>query len=428
MDEFNEARNHINEIDKKMIELFEERMQNAAIIAQYKKDNNLPILDKKREEELIKSNCALLKNNELISYYNKFLKNILDISKSYQNDLINENKSNIITVKLHESYDCIIDDNILNKVSAHLNLKRKVLILTDDLVPSTYSQVVCDQCENGYIFTMKHGESNKTLITYQNILNFLAQNHFTRTDAIVAVGGGLVGDVAGFVASTYMRGIDFYNIPTTLLSQVDSSIGGKTAVNLNNVKNIVGSFYQPKKVLIDRTLLKTLSERLLHEGLVEAFKMGMTHDSSLVDLILNSNDIYHDLNEIITKSLMIKKNIVEEDEKESSSRRLLNFGHTFGHAIEALSNGELYHGECVGIGMLYVTKGEAKEKVLQFLNKYNLPKETSFSIDELINLIKIDKKANGDYISIVCMKEITKPQIIKAKISDLKELVLGGNL
>ena len=261
------------------------------------------------------------------------------------------------------SYDVIIQRNILNNVSEYLSLQRKVLILTDDGVPSEYVLKVSSQCLNPIIVTVKQGEQSKNIDNYQLVMKTLIEHGFTRTDCLVSIGGGVVGDLGGFISSTYMRGIDFYNIPTTLLSQVDSSIGGKTAIDYNGIKNIIGSFYTPKCVLIDPNTLKTLDKRQLHAGLVEAIKMACTCSSSLFEIISKSKNLENDIDEIIFQSLQIKQKIVEEDLEEKGLRRVLNFGHTLGHIIESASNYNLLHGECVGIGMLSFSSDKARKQI-----------------------------------------------------------------
>lgn len=228
-----------------------------------------------------------------------------------------------------DSYDIVIERGALQKADEYLNLDRKVLVVTDDGVPKEYARTVAAMAKDGVIVTVPQGEDSKSIARFSAILSRMLKEGFSRRDAVVAVGGGVVGDLAGFVAASYMRGIDFYNIPTTVLSQVDSSIGGKTAVNLDGIKNIVGAFYQPKKVLVDLDLLVTLDSRLVSEGLAEALKMGLTSDATLFELFDKGN-INENMDEIITRSLMIKKNVVEQDEKEQGLRKILNFGHTIG--------------------------------------------------------------------------------------------------
>ena len=228
---------------------------------------------------------------------------------------------------------------------------------------------------------------------------------FSRKDCVVAVGGGVVGDLSGFAASAYMRGIDFYNIPTTLLSQIDSSIGGKTAINFGGVKNIVGAFYQPKKVLIDPDLLKTLPDRQIANGLAEAIKMSLTSDKELFELFENK-DIEANLDEIIIRSLQIKKAVVEQDEKEAGLRKILNFGHTIGHGIESSEGmSELYHGECVALGMLPMCGEEIRPRVLAVLKKCNLYREMKYDWDKITDAAFHDKKADGDKVTVTLVNE-----------------------
>ena len=327
------------------------------------------------------------------------------------------------------SYPIIIKKGVLNHLSDYLDIKGKVLIVSDDLIPNKYISLVASYFKNAYIKIFAHGEDNKSLETYKDILLELSNNNFTRKDSIIALGGGLTSDIAGFAASSYMRGISFYIIPTTLLSQVDASIGGKVAINFNNYKNLVGAFYQPKKVIIDPDTLDTLSHRLKVEGLAEIIKMSLTNNEDLFNYIENSEDVFSDPEYLISESLKIKKEIVEKDEKENNIRQILNFGHTLGHALEALSDGKLYHGEAVAIGMTYFTSKEVRDRLIKVLEKYNLPYQYDFDIDEVINKIKLDKKSNNDdSINIVYVDKIGEGKIIKISFDKLKDLLLGGRL
>ena len=317
------------------------------------------------------------------------------------------------------SYDVIIQRNILNNVSEYLSLQRKVLILTDDGVPSEYVLKISSQCLNPIIVTVKQGEQSKNIDNYQLVMKTLIEHGFTRTDCLVSIGGGVVGDLGGFISSTYMRGIDFYNIPTTLLSQVDSSIGGKTAIDYNGIKNIIGSFYTPKCVLIDPNTLKTLDKRQLHAGLVEAIKMACTCSSSLFEIISKSKNLENDIDEIIFQSLQIKQKIVEEDLEEKGLRRVLNFGHTLGHIIESASNYNLLHGECVGIGMLSFSSDKARKQIKKLLKKYNLPTSYDLSLKDIEEYLIHDKKKTGDYIWIVSVENIGSYELKKIKIDEL---------
>ena len=325
------------------------------------------------------------------------------------------------------NYDIIIEKDCLKKAATYLNLNRKVLVITDSGVPSEYAQTVKDAALDGYVYTFNQGEENKCFDTYKEILTFLIDKSFTRTDCIVAVGGGVVGDLSGFVAATFMRGIDFYNIPTTLLSQVDSSIGGKTAIDFNNVKNIIGAFYQPKKVLIDSNTLLTLDNRLLNEGLAEAIKMAATFNKDLFKTIKEANNLLDIMDEVIIESLKIKKAVVEEDPFEKGVRKVLNFGHTIGHGIEASLNGDLYHGECVALGMMFFTSKEVKKELKETLMKYNLPVSYDFNKEIVFDYIKHDKKAIGDLINVVYCLKLGTYEIKKIAVKDIYDLLGGTN-
>ena len=325
-----------------------------------------------------------------------------------------------------QSYDIVIERGAIDTIGAYLNLHRKVLILTDSGVPCEYSSKVQSASKEGYVYTVPKGEGSKSFESYKSILSFMVEKSFTRSDCVVAVGGGVCGDLAGFVAATYMRGIDFYNVPTTLLSQVDSSIGGKTAIDLGGVKNIVGAFYQPKKVIIDSNTLKTLDTRQVNAGLCEAIKMALTCDKELFELIEKSEKLDCDIDEIIEKSLKIKRDVVEKDPSEQGLRRVLNLGHTIGHAVESLEGlGGLLHGECVSVGMIPMCHNSIKERVKAALEKYSLPTTHNYSCEQLLSYITKDKKAQGDEINIVLVNEIGSFQMKKIKISELKSYING---
>lgn len=317
-----------------------------------------------------------------------------------------------------DSYDILVERGLLSQAEKQLNLDRKVLILTDSGVPSEYAKTLKEQAKEGFIYTIKEGEDSKSLDSFGAILETMLEKGFTRKDCVVAVGGGVVGDLAGFVAASFMRGIDFYNIPTTLLSQIDSSIGGKTAINLGGVKNIVGAFYQPKKVLIDLCLLKTLDKRQLMSGLAEAIKMSLTSDKELFELIEKGN-LEEDLEEIIIRSLNIKKSVVEEDEKEAGLRKILNFGHTVGHGIEVTT--DLYHGESVALGMLPFLDKEIRLRVIGVLKKYNLYKALEYDWEKIETAIAHDKKSEGKKISVILVKGVGSFEILKMEREEIIE-------
>lgn len=307
------------------------------------------------------------------------------------------------------SYNIILERGGLEKAGEYLNLNRKVMIVTDSGVPIQYAEKVAMQCKESYIKVIPQGEGSKTLQVVEETLTEMLESQFSRKDCVVAVGGGVVGDLAGVVAALYMRGIDFYNVPTTVLSQVDSSIGGKTAVNLAGIKNIVGAFHQPKAVLIDSDTLQSLSQRQIVNGLFEAVKMGATNDEELFHLFLYQ-DWKTELDVIIEKALLVKKTIVEQDEKECHLRKILNFGHTIGHGFESAAKGKYLHGECVALGMLYMSSEEVKKKLLSVYEKlgFVIPDICSFSLEEVKKAILHDKKANSQNCSVVYVSEIGK--------------------
>ena len=313
----------------------------------------------------------------------------------------------VINVKTQSgSYDITLKRNALNEVNNILKIKGKALIVTDSGVPVEYVRNVASQIKNSVIYTFPQGEKSKNFETYSSLLKTLAENNFDRSDCVIAVGGGVVGDMAGFTASTYMRGIKFYNIPTTLLSQVDSSIGGKTAIDFLGYKNLVGAFYQPSAVIIDPNVLKTLTKRQFNNGLCESIKMAATSDSELFNL-LEENNAEAIIDTVIEKSLLIKKQVVEEDEKETGLRKVLNFGHTIGHAIETVTGlQELYHGECVALGMMFMTTGEPKKRIEKLLAKNNLPTEAEFDVNLVYEALHHDKKSAGSGVNVVTLKNI----------------------
>lgn len=316
-------------------------------------------------------------------------------------------------------YDIVLERGSLKKAGQLLELDRRVLVVTDEGVPPEYAGCVAGQCKEPVVVTVPRGEGSKSFEQLERLLSAMLEASFTRGDCVVAVGGGVVGDLSGFAASCYMRGIDFYNIPTTLLAQVDSSVGGKTAVNFGGVKNIVGAFYQPKKVIIDPGTLKTLERRQLMAGLAEAIKMAATSSAELFEIIEKSEDLDADLPEIIRRSLCIKRDVVEQDPKENGLRRILNFGHTVGHAVEGFNKGKLLHGECVALGMPPMCSGEALERVTKVLKKYGLPTEIEQSADELMPYLKHDKKMTADLVKVVLVDKIGQFRICDMRPEDI---------
>lgn len=430
MNKLDIARARINEIDKSMAKLFAKRMEAVREIAKYKAENGMAIFDSSREAEIIDRNSFLLENDDIKAHYINFLKSNMSISRSYQAELYPENLSGIIyesdTLKRiplslgEDSYDILLGCGAIRLANQYFNLNRKVLILTDDGVPRDYAEGMANQCKLPFIYTIEAGEQSKNLKNYEEILSFMAHNRFTRTDCVVAVGGGVVGDLAGFVASSYMRGIDFYNVPTTLLSQVDSSIGGKVAIDLGKYKNTVGAFHQPRCVIVDPELLLTLDIRQVRAGLAEALKMATTSDKELFDAFEN-DDYLNDIEYVILRSLLIKRAIVERDVHESGERKILNFGHTIGHAIE--SSTSLLHGEAIALGMLYFCAPHVKDRLLSIIDGMGLPTEIEIDENELFDLILRDKKTDGDSITITYVDKIGSAVLKKIPIGKIKEFI-----
>lgn len=320
-------------------------------------------------------------------------------------------------------YNIYLERGSLQKAGEYLDLNRKVLIVTDSGVPESYAKTVASQCKTPFIVTIPMGEASKSFENYEMLLSKMVEYSFTRTDCVVAVGGGVVGDLSGFVAASFMRGVDFYNIPTTVLSQVDSSVGGKVAINFEGFKNIVGAFYPPKAVIIDSNTLETLPKRQISNGLAESIKMSVTSDEKLFELFENA-DIMQNIDEIIEKSLMIKKSIVEQDEKESGLRKILNFGHTVAHAIESENEMQkLYHGECVALGMIPMCSNDIKPRLIKILNKLNLPTEIVFNKQKIYDALRHDKKMSGDNITVVFVEKIGEFKMKTMPLSEFCEVL-----
>ena len=320
-----------------------------------------------------------------------------------------------------DSYDIILERGCIRRAGELLNLRRKVLIVTDDGVPAVYAQAVADQCREAEVVTLPHGENSKNFDCFREILRRMLAFGMTRKDCVAAVGGGVMGDMAGFAAGCYMRGVDFYNIPTTVLSQVDSSIGGKTAIDLDGIKNIVGLFYQPKRVLIDPEVLATLPDRQIANGLAEAAKMALCFDEAGFTMF-ESDTWRENIDRIIENALRIKKRVVEEDEKEQGLRKALNFGHTLGHGIESLhaENG-LLHGECVALGMLPMCAPEVRERLVSVLRRLGLPTMCDADPEKVMAAVVHDKKAADGRITAVTVEKAGSCRMAEMTPEELKQ-------
>lgn len=295
----------------------------------------------------------------------------------------------------------------------------KVLILSDETVAKFYIEKLRKNLEKSGFkiseFIIKPGEKSKTLSTATKIYEKMAADFFSRSDMVVSLGGGVVSDIAGFAAATYLRGIKFVSIPTSLLAQIDASIGGKNGVNLSFGKNLVGTFYSPELVLVDSNFLLTLPQKELRCGIAEAIKCGCIKDEKLFEIFENEN-FENNLDEIIKRSIAVKKQLAEKDEFDLGERKLLNFGHTLGHAYEKLGNFETFsHGEAVAIGMneitkisekLGLTKAGTAERLAEVLKKNSLPVSSSFAKKDVLKAVLHDKKISGSFIDLAVLKSI----------------------
>ncbi len=323
-------------------------------------------------------------------------------------------------------YDIWLERGAINRAGEFMNLNRRVLVVTDSGVPAQYAETVAAQCAEPTVVSVPEGEASKCSDRFLELLGVLTEQGFTRTDCVVAVGGGVVGDLAGFAAACYMRGIDFYNIPTTLLSQVDSSIGGKTAIDFGGYKNIVGAFWPPRGVLIDPDTLATLPARQVSNGMAEAVKMALTHDPVLF-AIFERDEQLDRIEEVIERSLLVKKSAVEQDEREGGLRRVLNFGHTLAHAIESAEDmAHYYHGECVAIGMLPMCGSDVRARLIPVLERLNLPTAVSGELDRILEALNHDKKTDGKDIAVVTVPQVGTFEIKKLPLDAYVQQVKGA--
>lgn len=309
-----------------------------------------------------------------------------------------------------------------------------VAVLTDDTVNAIYGaalQASLERCGFRVArYAIPHGEANKTLDTWAGMLRFLADSRLTRTDCVVALGGGVAGDMAGFAAASYLRGVALAQIPTTLLAMVDSSVGGKTGVNLPAGKNLAGAFWQPRVVLCDPDTLATLPEDTLADGVAEALKYGMLGDIGLFEL-LAGQDWRSETERVIGTCVAAKARLVEADERDTASRQLLNLGHTFGHAIEKCSALTLSHGRAVAVGMAYATRlavrlglcqNETLDKLTVALKQNRLPTSAPYGPEELCEAALSDKKRAGGVLALVLPREIGRCELYPAEVARLPEL------
>ena len=349
-----------------------------------------------------------------------------------------------ITINASTQYDIVIGNGILQEAGNYcknaLGGVCRVCVVTDDTVASLYLEKVKNSLEGAGFsvesFIFPHGEASKNTEILVALWEFLAEHRLTRSDALVALGGGVVGDLCGFCAATYLRGIRFVQIPTTLLAAVDSSVGGKTAVNLAAGKNLAGAFHQPSLVLCDVATLDTLSPEIFADGCAEVVKYGVIRDRDLFDRLgSNFRENKEKLEEIIARCVRHKAEIVEADEFDLGTRQLLNLGHTVGHAIEACSEMRISHGSAVAIGMVIVTRAaislglcpaEDLTALISLLEKLGLPTECPYSANELASVASADKKRAGSKITFVLPFGIGDSRLYPISVNELSSLIEKG--
>ena len=303
---------------------------------------------------------------------------------------------------------------LLSRAGELLDLDRRVFVVTDKGVPARYAETLAAQCRQHTVFTVPPGEGSKSVETWKTLLEAMLRSGLTRGDCVVAVGGGVVGDLAGFAAASYMRGIDFYNVPTPVPGMADASVGGKPALNLAGLKNAVGAFWQPRAVLIDPDVLHTLPQRQIANGMAEILKMALCLDADLFAR-LEADPAPAPTETLLARAVALKKAVVEADERESGLRRVLNFGHTLGHGIEAVRQGRLtapsgaeaakradlalLHGECVALGMLPMCASEVRARLIPVLERLELPTYANLDANAAMTAIAHDKKTDREGIS-----------------------------
>ena len=343
-----------------------------------------------------------------------------------------------LTVHVGDTYEIFIEKGLLKDCGKYVRVvskAKKIAIITETNVAPLYLDTVKNCIENegfevvNYIFPA--GESSKTTETIVNIVEFLAENGLTREDMVVALGGGVCGDMAGFAAAIYLRGIKFVQIPTTLLSQVDSSVGGKTGVDLPQGKNLCGAFHQPALVLIDPDVIETLSPHFFSDGMGEVIKYGCIKSKVLFERIETEN-VKDFIEDLIYDCVNIKRGVVERDEKEAGERALLNFGHTAGHAIEKLHNfTDISHGEAIGVGMVMISEAGERigltergttDRIRKVLEKYNMKTEVENSVTDIIGAMYHDKKRTGSGIKFIMLHSLGDSFINPVENDKVKEL------
>ena len=348
---------------------------------------------------------------------------------------------NIVKVNASTAYEVMVGPGLLSTLGQEVAKVAKVgkaAIVSDSNVWPLYGVAAKKSLENAGFsvisFVFPAGESSKSGATYLELMNFLVKNHVTRSDCLVALGGGVVGDLTGFAAATYLRGISYIQVPTTLLAAVDSSVGGKTAIDLECGKNLVGAFYQPRLVLCDTDTLNTLSVDIFRDGCAEVIKYGILYDPQLFSH-LQEHGLSFDRETVITRCVELKRDVVAEDEFDTGSRMKLNLGHTVGHGVEAGSHYGVSHGKAVAIGMAIVSRGaaaqgicehETADRIVMLLQQFGLPTATEFTCDVLYDAALSDKKRSGGIVNLIVPKAIGDCVIVPTPVEALKTFIREG--
>ena len=340
-----------------------------------------------------------------------------------------------VTVNASKSYDILIGQGLLPSLGVQVNKLgrvKKVCIVSETTVWPLYGKTVQTSLElagfDVISFVFPAGEESKNGLTYLELLNFLAENKLTRSDLIVALGGGVVGDLAGFAAASYLRGIRFVQVPTTLLAAVDSSVGGKTAIDLPAGKNLAGAFCQPSLVLCDTDTLNTLSEDIFRDGCAEVIKYGILYDPVLFSH-LEEKGLSFDREAVISRCVELKRDVVMEDEYDTGARMKLNLGHTIGHGVEAKSHFAISHGKAVAIGTAIVCRASRctdTVRILSILEKFDLPTNTAYCAQDLFTYTLSDKKRSGGTVNLIIPRAIGQCDIIPTPIEELKSFIEAG--
>lgn len=425
-DALQRARAEIDRVDAGMKGLFEARMAAVREILDEKNASGLPIRDPEREAAVKEARLAGMEEGIVKDSYEKFLSSVMDISVSAQEKIRASQSPDTLWISGGRGgYPVVIRRGLLGELRGRIGQNRKKLLVTDEGIPGALVNRILEQFPGAVLCRVPVGEACKTPDGLLTVWSALLDGGFCRSDCVIALGGGSVSDLAGFAAATYQRGLDCYLIPTTLLSALDASVGGKTAVDFGGVKNAVGCFSDPGAVWIDPEALDTLPRRQLVSGFAEAIKVGLTSDAELFEIFRAGKEAER-LDEVIRRAVSVKASVVERDREDRGIRRILNFGHTVGHALEAClgaSEAPLLHGECVALGMLPVVPEGLRRELLNIYRRIGLPDAFPADPEDFLGKIFADKKRSGGEIDTVWVREPGKCEIVRMTVPDFCDSV-----